>query len=105
MAGGNSKGREQVLPPFVNNSLGSAARTCLVDAKIATTEVTAIEFLDGTTCLIVVTHFDKTEAAGTTGLPVRDDCCRLDRAVLGEGFLEICSGRGEGKIPYVDVHN
>jgi hypothetical protein len=23
---------------------------------------------------------------------------------LAKGFLEICCGRGEGKIPYVDIH-
>lgn len=50
--------------------MGSAARTSLVHPKITSAEITAIEFLDGTTSLIIVSHFNKTEAAGTTGLPV-----------------------------------
>ncbi len=94
-----------MLPPFFVISDGSTARTSLVDAEVAAPEVGAIELFDCTPCLVVISHFNKTEAAGTTGLPVRDDRCRVNRAMLAKGFLEVCCGRGEGKIPYVDVHN
>ena len=73
----------------------------LIDLQGATTHIDAIEILDGSGG-IRLTHFDKTEAARTSGVPIDRKRHRLDRTVRRKQSAYLRIRRGKGKIPNVN---
>ena len=63
----------------------------------------AIEGLDGLLGLLVVGHFDETEAARAVGLAIDNHLGLDDGAELAEQFDQIIAGDAPGQVADVDI--
>src|SRR5581483_5165106 len=80
-----------------------SARPRLVDVDRPTVELGAVEALDGLVAGVRV-HLDEGEAARATGLTIRDDGSRLDRANLRKQIGQLIFCRRVRQIPYEYSH-
>lgn len=83
----------------------SSARTLprYVHAQLATSELLAVESLDGGLCLAVAGHLHEAESPRASGLPVTDHLGSFHRAVRGEKLLQLGRICVEGEVPHIDV--
>jgi hypothetical protein len=80
------------------------ARPGLVDFESTPVDFMAVEGFNRGICLVVVVHGDKTEAAGASGLAVRDQVYPFHGAMFAKELFELGSVDVVGKISHVDVH-
>jgi len=77
------------------------ARTSLVDRKVATTDILAVELLDSALAFLAGRHLDKAKALRPAGIAIRDHRGRIDRANLLEKFAKIFARGAVGKISHI----
>jgi hypothetical protein len=80
------------------------ARTRFVDRQVATVEVLTVELLDGRLAFFIRRHFDETETARTTRLPIFYHRSRLDCTRLRKKLLQIFARSLEREITDVKFH-
>lgn len=78
-------------------------RPGLVDHKLSATEIDLVQRFDCSITFRVIFHFDKTETAWTTCLPIFDQVHSGNRTVFREECLDFVGGARKGNIPNVDV--
>src|SRR5438094_6084983 len=75
----------------------------LADVQGPALELFAVQVLDGLLRLARRAHLDEAEAAGPSGVAVRDDGRRGDGSRLREQRLQVGARRVERKIPHEDL--
>src|SRR5213595_859635 len=95
--------RVRLAPATAEPAAAAGALARLADVQGPALELFAVQLLDGLLRLARRAHLDEAEAAGPSGVAVRDDGRRGDGSRLREQRLQVGTRRVERKIPHEDL--
>jgi hypothetical protein len=81
------------------------ARTCFVDRYVTTRNCGTIKIFNCFLCMLTISHFDKSETAGSAGFPIHDDVNRRYLSKLFECRTQIFVGGGKREVTYINIRH